>query len=831
MLIRVSGGSGGIGDYLAAGRKSGRTQRRDELDDRHVLQGSIDHLENILASFDQQGEFEKYLHITLSFKEKHLDEETLLTIDAEFRKFIFTACVQDEFYYYSEAHLPKIKSLIDIQGDVHERFPHIHVVIPLYNLYMGKRDNPLGKITSISHYINSFQELVNEKFQLESPKDNLRQLSSGREAILSRYELKPEMPIWEIKQKIFDLIREHPQITSVEELAVVVRAFGEVKVRDSASFGGKYINLALPGKAKGINLKDPVFTDAYLRSRDVTVTQSFVRPEHEANLTRWKEYAALQARFVGKAPLKDRQAYAAMDLPGKKKWLEARWQKHLKRISRDSGLIKDTQYERPASQQLEQPALSGGIAHAQTARSSFDDIPHMDDLPCMDDLPHFDDLPHMDDLPHFDDLPYPGYAAKEENINGYEHGFHGYNESGYPAGTQGSRGFDLYGVRVGCSDGSAGAREHPAPTHLLSGNQRPHLDGNQEIKTQELYALPSQARHSPARRVIDALNAQEDIRKSDWTQMISALDARTLLDYLQYHNDLNTENMRIERNKAGHDRIVADSRRYSASDFLTRYMHMTWPEAQRILRTVHDQQNNGEQRRQAVTSKLMWHRFQRYEKNLPGLSGVNAAYHLRRKEIREHLRYVAQTGDSKAQQVVKKRLLHSLREAEFMQAREEWQQARQYYLQSPHKRYLQWLHDEAEKGNNAALGELNRVYPLNLRDPAVFEIHIRGKRSLLPFSPVQMGYSIHVQRNGTVEYRDKDQKAIIVDTYNSIKVKDRSAEVIANALQLAKLRYGVNGFEIRNAREEDIAAIKAAVQRTQTQVRVVSTPKNTNPER
>ena len=94
-----------------------------------------------------------------------------------------------------------------------------------------------------------------------------------------------------------------------------------------------------------------------------------------------------------------------------------------------------------------------------------------------------------------------------------------------------------------------------------------------------------------------------------------------------------------------------------------------------------------------------------------------------------------------------------------------------------------------------------------------------------------MGYQIKIKRNGTVEYQNSQSEAVIVDTYNSIKVKDRSAEVIANALQLAKLRYGVNGFEIRNAREEDIAAIKAAVQRTQTQVRVVSTPKNTNPER
>lgn len=78
-----------------------------------------------------------------------------------------------------------------------------------------------------------------------------------------------------------------------------------------------------------------------------------------------------------------------------------------------------------------------------------------------------------------------------------------------------------------------------------------------------------------------------------------------------------------------------------------------------------------------------------------------------------------------------------------------------------------------------------------------------------------------IQRNGTVEYRDEEEQVVIVDTFASIKVRERRADVIANALELAKLRYGVNGFEIRNATQRDLAVIEAAVRTTGTSVKVL----------
>ena len=111
MLIRVSGGSSGIVQYLANGRKSGRLYSRDELDQRVELHGKLASIDAILDSFDPQGNHEKYMHITLSFKEPHINQEILQEIDRDFRQFIFAACREDEFAYYSEAHLPGMNML------------------------------------------------------------------------------------------------------------------------------------------------------------------------------------------------------------------------------------------------------------------------------------------------------------------------------------------------------------------------------------------------------------------------------------------------------------------------------------------------------------------------------------------------------------------------------------------------------------------------------------------------------------------------------------------------------------------------------------------------
>ena len=750
MLIRVSGGSSGIVQYLANGRKSGRLYSRDELDQRVELHGKLASIDAILDSFDPQGNHEKYMHITLSFKEPHINQEILQEIDRDFRQFIFAACREDEFAYYSEAHLPKIKALRDINGDEYFRFPHIHVVLPEYNLYTGKRDNPLGKIENITHYINAFQELVNHKYGLESPKDNVREISTGREEILNRYKLEPDSTVKEIKSEIFRLIREHPEITSVDILAEVIKPFGKVTVRDSKKFGGKYLNLQIARKDKGINLKDTVFLDAYLVSRDKAVTHQFDSESHQELYDRWLDYGAREARFLRNASKRDRAAYSQMNSEEKKDWLAARWFKHEAML--DALVEGEGSIRKPAN-----------IVEIGDTRMSYPDVAS---IAFVNALPFVEELRHIDDIPHI---------------------------------------YETY------------------PADSLPSDQRADVVGNEEGTPAHLYPSPTARTISTAGRIRGELSRAIEEKEPSWSAIINALDTRHLLDYLAYHYALNTDSLRIERNKSGHERIADDGRRYSPSDFLIRRMNMTWPEARMVLQTIHAQQQTVEQRQRAVNSKLLWHRFERYESRLPGITAIRADYRKRREAILAESRFQPDATLSKAQNAVKRRLLRERRRTELEQLKQDQEAELRYYRQRPHDRFLEYLYEQAKKEDGAALDELNRIYPVRaLQEAQAFEIHIRERqRPNTLFKPADMGYTVAIQRNGTVEYRDEEQQVVIVDTFASIKVQERRADVIANALELAKLRYGVNGFEIRNATQRDLAAIEAAVRATGTNVKVL----------
>lgn len=144
MLIRVKGGSEGIAEYLSNGQKQDRELTRDELDERVILDGDLELTDNIIKNMDKDGE--RYLHITLAFKEDDLSRETMQDITRDFKQFAFgDAYESDEYNFYAEAHLPKVKSYVNRQtGDLVERKPHIHIVIPEINLLSGKNLNPFG---------------------------------------------------------------------------------------------------------------------------------------------------------------------------------------------------------------------------------------------------------------------------------------------------------------------------------------------------------------------------------------------------------------------------------------------------------------------------------------------------------------------------------------------------------------------------------------------------------------------------------------------------------------------------------------------------------------
>lgn len=267
MLIRPLGASEGIVDYLVNGQKRGRFFSRDDLDERVVLAGDLELTEQLIESIDPstaRGDArEKYLHVTLAFREDYIPPDTLQAITDDFRAWLFSAYDEDEYHCYAEAHLPRIKSYHDARsGELVERKPHIHVVIPRINLVTGENLNPLGLLKFTERYLDAFQESINLKYGLESPKVFRRESAEveGRTGAIGRYTgIEFEGQGAETKRKIaaaLDGLPKRPN--TIEEIAQVASNFGQVKIRNKGR-ADAYVNVQPEGYKKGINLKEPEF--------------------------------------------------------------------------------------------------------------------------------------------------------------------------------------------------------------------------------------------------------------------------------------------------------------------------------------------------------------------------------------------------------------------------------------------------------------------------------------------------------------------------------------------------------------------------------------------
>lgn len=320
MLIRIKGGSGGIKEYLEDGQKKDRFYSRDQLDERLILSGDLVITDNIISDIDGDN---KYFHITLAFKEDHLSTEMLQNIDSEFQEFFFNAYDSSEMNYYSEAHLPRIKSYEDATGNIVERKPHIHIVIPRINLVTDNKINP--SIPDIKTYINAFQETINNKYGLQSPKDNTRSTFNNSSEIISRIKGDDfQGANKEAKADVLKLILDKSP-NSTQELSSLLANLGyETKVRNSGK-DNEYLNIRLPEMAKGINLKESVFSNDFLaltkqekfakinRDNLVKYHEPMIPKQsndtYESQLHDWYNYKSLESRYYSNFSDKQRNEY------------------------------------------------------------------------------------------------------------------------------------------------------------------------------------------------------------------------------------------------------------------------------------------------------------------------------------------------------------------------------------------------------------------------------------------------------------------------------------------------------------------------------------------
>lgn len=307
MVIRPGGYNTGAQEYLETGNKAGRELHRDELDHRMIIDGDLDLTRSIYESIPDHGQ-DRYLTFTMSFREDQLGDQMLRDITQEFKQFLMHAYKLEEFNFYAEAHLPKIKFMPDKKtGEMIERKPHIHIIVPRINLLSGNEANPVDVYMNHVKFYEAFQEYINQKYELASPRDHVRIDIADAASVLSRYKADDFYgKNREFKQGLVKQVIERG-VTDRKGFYALVGESGETRIRNEGK-ENEYIAVKLKGDAKFTNLKDTIFKDDFILRRELKMPPLDEKVIYE-RLQAWPQRAK-EIKYVNKATPKFRQAYS-----------------------------------------------------------------------------------------------------------------------------------------------------------------------------------------------------------------------------------------------------------------------------------------------------------------------------------------------------------------------------------------------------------------------------------------------------------------------------------------------------------------------------------------
>lgn len=811
MIIRISGGKGGIESYLETGVKSGRSHSRDELDKRDILVGDMESLRATLQSFDKDNQYDKYLHITLSFKEKAINSDLLRSIALEFRDYVSVAYDRNDFMYYAEAHQPKIKQYVDRKGDVVERMPHVHVIIPKINLRTGKKENPLGLVNDNRAYIDAFQEHINHKYQFESPKDNRRDLTQKNE-ILSRYTkaFKEAQSRRSVVDSIKELVQTH-SINSNEELVTLLSQHGTARIVVSRT-QDNYVNFKSDAMKKGINLKEISFTDKGINS----VNQQ----EVDLLMEKWVTRRSFEVRHALSANPETRSKYFKMSPEDRLEFLNTQ---HIKRTGKTITQHlqqEDIHHENPERsdrwyrtgmhnvsglrESYRRRSQSGQRGRSREnllwsdARSNMGRERKVDHQPLqfvqlaksrgqlsqrLTDRSPLSSIPHMKNLGGDRTIDSEQLASLGIVVQPR------YNEVGNQT---------LY---VG----------HQAPSlHSLS-----HLSGlsqtNQQSKSQNKGVYQGHLRPSllPLSKVdrlsngihwveykgigrdMDLINQKPP---HHWTRRINLIDASALLNHLSMTHGVKPGDYSITKNKQGYDRIVANGRHYSASDFLQKELHLSWNETKVLLSDSFIPKPLTLEKNRAI-----WQQFKNSEYHNPPVQKIVNDAKKEKKGIYEQYRFKKDPSASHLKSDIKRNVLKNARTMALAKHFEDLdKKIKDTKRLSTGERYLQYLRHQASQGNHDCLDELRRVTPWSSYPGKKDALLITGQDNKSAIFPIS---DYNIRMDGSIEYLSNDQ-SIITDNKREMLVHIRDEKTIELALKMAKARFG-NSLVIENATDRD----------------------------
>lgn len=761
MLIRVNGGIEGIADYLINGKKSGRTYTRDELDQRVILSGDLALTDSIIQSMN--GEGERYKHITLSFYEDNMPPHQLKAIADEFREYSLAAFGVDEYNFYAEAHLPKIKSLVDQStGAEYERYPHIHVVIPTINLLSGNKidlfrprtitlkNGATIVVEDKNRFIDAFQEYINDKYGLASPKDSPRPEFTGASTILSRYkadEFKGENK--EVKKQILDDVMKR-DVSTYEDFKAMLSEYGAVRVRNPGK-PTEYLNVKLPGEDQGINLKHFVFKSAFfdLSQQD---REKFLTSENERRYT-----SAAEPRKT-----------SAENLALMKEWREfrSREEKHI-----NSGYRSFYDKYRKMSQEEKLVAIAERearfyIKHREISHDSENRKPNIAGI---------------------GREPPPAARGRMRNLS------------------------ELGMVRL------AGRSEMLLPGDVPRDVEHQGAERNNTVRrpvSGRTGRRSDSVTGQLGRDLVERTTQQRSAAGADVAEIKRNLDASRLLAYLSKSHGVIPEKYEVSKGKDGSDRIKCGNRNLNVSDFLTKEMNLPWQEAAPILREAYAAQREQVPAQvQQQPGRELWQRYQEWRKTEAPQRKAEAIQALREQrgaalaEARQQFnlargRIEGERGLTKAEQRQQIDMAKAVREHAIKQARDAHKIAekaeREKWSPKAERLYSLFLAETAQRPDalaEVALAELRKRQP-DIADKESAGDFIRADRDqaaqdaehIRRSTERPLSYRVDVRGHVTYQIAGRDA---LKDNGRRVEVLQQdSADVIEEGLMLAKAKFG-----------------------------------------
>lgn len=827
MLIRLGGGSEGIKEYLEKGHKQGREWSRDELDERVILAGDLEFTDQLIN--DSQIDGERYKHITLAFKEDEVSRSTLENIVRDFEAFAFAAYGEGEYNFYAEAHLPKIKSYINQKtGKTVERKPHIHIVIPKTNLLSGGSLNPFGLADYNERFLDAFQEHINNKYGLASPKNNRRIAFTDASDMIQRYKDDEfEGSNRELKGQILSAMLDRG-VTSYDDFKVLISEFGDVRSRN---FGrdNEYQNVKPVGSAKGVNLKEYVFSKEFVELSDAekrAVMSAEVDQKYEVEgvvrrdpenisktIEEWHQLRAFEIKYINSGNAKLYKTYKDSSFEDKQRILNeraARFYEKFKEPKNEPERFRKNRfdyvygYKRPG-QGIDGHHPRSGPANERNRESGS----------IADGLDGSRPREHV------------GGRAGE-----WPPGRHGIRGAGTDELTRrqraftASRQYDTISIArfeatraldrmPGLSSFDVvrhvGKREVLLPDHASDQLEHGRTDSDDALRRNSHRQRPS-GRVGPTGREADSTLSQHarDLRErgqvdaaaelDEFKHIRRTLDASRLLSELSQSHGLIVDKYVVTVAPDGSGRIVCGNRKLNVSDFLTREMRLSWAESAEILRASYARQTGGipVHGPRHTPSPALWRQFQNERRSRGGQRELwnrqFASEHERRTALKQALE--RDKNAARAGLPHQRKAADSVARMAYVAAErklsEEIRAERQQLRTPVSEQYRAFLHKLAETGDSNALTELRRMartapqyvgqeggsISAHAPNPEVNGIFYRGK---------DVKFRVHL--NGDVVY-SLSGRAVIEDRGSKLLMLQTDRFAIEAGLRLAEAKFG-----------------------------------------